>query len=36
MYQLVLQVVNWKKKKVIAFYNFLHTAIWKIKDLVVL
>jgi hypothetical protein len=36
MYQLVLKVVDWKSKKVIAFYNFLHSAVWKIKDLIVI
>jgi hypothetical protein len=33
MYQLVIQVVDWKLKKVIAMNNFLHSATWKIKDI---
>ena len=33
MYQLVIQVVDWKLKRVVALNNFLHSATWKIKDI---
>ncbi len=36
MYQLVLQVIDWRKKKVVALNNLLHSATWKIRDICVL
>ena len=35
MYNLVIQVVDWKSKKVIATQNFLHSSTWKIRDMIV-
>lgn len=34
MYQLVIQVVDWKGKKVVALNNFVHSAAWKIRDMI--
>lgn len=36
MYQLVVQVVDWKERKVVAVCNLLHSATWKIRDLLIL
>lgn len=33
MYQLVVQVVDWKRKRVVALCNLMHSATWKIRDL---
>lgn len=36
MYQLIVEVVDWRLKRVVALCNLLHSAAWKIRDICVL
>lgn len=36
MYQLVIQVVDWRLKRVVALCNLLHSAVWKVRDVCVI
>lgn len=36
MYQLVIEVVDWRLRRVVALCNLLHSAVWKIRDCCVL
>lgn len=36
MYQLIVEVIDWRLKRVVALCNLLHSAVWKIRDICVL
>ena len=35
MFQLVVVVMDWRERRVVAMANLLHTAVWKIRDIAV-